>query len=76
MSRRRRAVKRIIAEDAKYGSVELSRFINYVMKDGKKTVAQRVVYAALDAVSQETKREPLEIFSQALENSKPLLECS
>ena len=74
MSRRRRAVKRVIAEDAKYGSVELSRFINYVMKDGKKTVAQRVVYAALDAVSQETKREPLEIFSQALENSKPLLE--
>jgi len=44
------------------------------MKDGKKTVAQRVVYAALDLVSQETKREPLEVFSQALENSRPLLE--
>ena len=74
MSRRRRAVRREVAEDARYGSVELSRFINYVMKDGKKTVAQRVVYAALDLVSQETKREPLEVFSQALENSRPLLE--
>jgi len=74
MSRRRRAVRRQVAEDARYGSVELSRFINYVMKDGKKTVAQRVVYAALDLVSQETKREPLEVFSQALENSRPLLE--
>ena len=67
MSRRRRAVRREVSEDAKYGSVELSRFINYVMKNGKKTVAQRVVYAALDLVSQETKREPIEVFSQALE---------
>lgn len=74
MSRRRRAVRREVSEDAKYGSVELSRFINYVMKNGKKTVAQRVVYAALDLVSQETKREPIEVFSQALENSRPLLE--
>ena len=74
MSRRRRAVRREVSEDARYGSVELSRFINYVMKNGKKTVAQRVVYAALDLVSQETKREPIEIFSQALENSRPLLE--
>ena len=74
MSRRRRAVRRYVPPDARYRSIELSRFINMLMKGGKKTVAQRIVYGALDMVSQETKREPIEIFGQALVNSKPLLE--
>ena len=60
--------------DTRYGNVELSRFINILMKKGKKTLAQRIVYGALEMVGQETKREPMEVFTQALENSKPLLE--
>lgn len=74
MSRRRRAVRRYVPPDARYKSIELSRFINMLMKGGKKTLAQRIVYGALDMVNQETKREPIEIFTQALVNSKPLLE--
>ena len=74
MSRRRRAVKRVVTPDPRYNSVELSRFINRVMQRGKKTLAQRLVYGALDIVSEDTKREPLEVFNQALENSRPLLE--
>ncbi len=64
----------MVAADARFSNVELARFINCVMKDGKKTVAQRLVYNALELVGQETKREPIEVFVQALENSKPLLE--
>jgi len=64
----------VVAADARFSNVELARFINCVMKDGKKTVAQRLVYNALELVGQETKREPIEVFVQALENSKPLLE--
>ena len=63
-----------MSPDTVYNSVELSRFINMVMKRGKKTLAQRIVYSALELVGQETKREPIEVFSQALGNSKPLLE--
>jgi len=74
VSRRRRAEKRPTAPDPRYNSVELARFINRVMTRGKKSLAQRLVYGALDEVSQETKREPMDIFSKALENSRPLLE--
>lgn len=74
MSRRRRAERREVAADPKYNSVELARFINKVMKWGKKTVAQRVVYGALDYVQESARRDPLEIFNQALKNATPLLE--
>ena len=74
MSRRRRAERRPSAPDARYNSVELSRFINRVMTKGKKSLAQRIVYGALDTVGQETKREPMEIFNKALQNARPLLE--
>ena len=60
--------------DPKYGSVELSRFINRIMKWGKKSVAQRIVYGALDQVQQDARRDPLEIFNQALKNTTPLVE--
>ena len=60
--------------DPKYNSIELARFINKVMKWGKKTTAQRVVYGAFDLVRDSAKREPLEVFSQALKNATPLLE--
>ena len=74
MSRRRRAERREVPPDPRYNSVELARFINKVMKWGKKTVAQRVVYGALDHVQQDARRDPLEIFNQALKNATPLLE--
>ena len=74
MSRRRRAVPRIIPPDSRYASVELARFINRVMQRGKKTVAQRVVYTALDLVREESHREPMEVFELALKNATPLVE--
>jgi small subunit ribosomal protein S7 len=74
MSRRRRSEKRRVQADPRYNSVELSRFINKIMMRGKKTVAQRIVYGALDLVEESTKREPLEVFNQAMKNATPLLE--
>jgi small subunit ribosomal protein S7 len=75
MSRRRRAVKREIAPDPVYGSIVLAKFINKVMEKGKKSVARRIVYNALNKFSQKVKIEnPMEAFEQALENAKPSLE--
>jgi len=74
VSRRRAAEKRILRPDPKYKSVELTRFVNKLMKNGKRTVAQRIVYQALDVIEKKTKREPMEIFNLALDNSKPQLE--
>ena len=74
MARRRRAERRIPIPDPKYGSRELSSFINRVMLDGKKTVAQRVVYKALDSVAVETNREAIEVFEQAMRNVTPAVE--
>jgi small subunit ribosomal protein S7 len=74
MSRRRRAEKRKITPDPKYRNVELAQFINVVMLGGKKTVAQRIVYGALDRVEQEVRRPALEVFEQAIKNSTPMVE--
>jgi len=74
MSRRRRAEPRIIAPDNRYASVELSRFINRVMLNGKKTTAQRVVYTALEMIREESHRDPMEVFELALKNATPLVE--
>jgi small subunit ribosomal protein S7 len=63
-----------VPPDPKYNSTELARFINKIMKWGKKTTAQRVVYGAFEQVRDSAKREPLEVFSQALKNATPLLE--
>mgnify|MGYP001577858670 FL=1 len=62
--------------DPIYTSVAVSRFINYLMKDGKKSVAEKVMSDALSAVAKETKEEPLQIFEKALENVTPLMEVS
>ena len=75
MSRRRRAERRPVTADARYSSVELARFINKIMMKGKKTVAQRIVYSALDIVEEEAKRPPLEVFDQALKNATPFWKC-
>ena len=74
MSRRRPADRRDVPPDSKYNSVELARFINKVMKWGKKTTAQRIVYRALEAIERDTRRDPLETFNQALKNATPLME--
>jgi len=59
-----------------HGRVELGRFINYVMKDGKKSVAERVVYGALEKVRAVTKEDPIVVFDKAIENASPLLEVA
>ena len=74
MSRRHRAEKREVLPDAKYGDQVLSKFMNNLMKDGKKSVAERIVYGALDRVEERTKRAPLDVFREALENIKPSVE--
>ena len=71
MSRRRRAVKRKITPDPRFGSIELSRFINKVMLGGKRTTAQRIVYHALDRIEDEAHRPGLEVFQHAIRNAMP-----
>ncbi len=74
MSRRHRAVKRPVLPDPKYGNQVLTRFMNVIMLQGKKSVAERIVYGALDIVREKTGRDPLEVFKEALENVKPSVE--
>ena len=62
--------------DPIYSSVDVGRFINYLMKDGRKSAAEKVMYDALSAVGKETKEEPLQVFEKALENVTPLMEVS
>jgi small subunit ribosomal protein S7 len=69
MARRNRAEQREISPDPKYNSVYLAGFINRVMKGGKKSTAQRIVYGALDVLEKETSRDPMETFTQALRNA-------
>jgi len=74
MPRKGGVVKRPIAPDLKYNDVLVSRFINGLMRRGKKSVAQRIFYNALDIVGQRTKEDPLKVFHQAMDNVKPLIE--
>ena len=74
MSRRHRAEKRIINPDPKFGDLILSKFMNNLMIDGKKSVAERIVYGALTSVEDKTKQDPLAIFHEALENIAPSVE--
>ncbi len=74
MSRRREAEKREILPDPKYHNTVLAKFINMVMRSGKKSIAEKIVYGALDQVSAKQKADSLEIFIQALDNVKPVVE--
>lgn len=74
MSRRHRAEKREVLPDAKFGDTVLTKFMNNLMLDGKKSVAESIVYGALDRVKEKTGREPIEAFHEALDNVKPSLE--
>jgi len=74
MPRRRVAAKREILADPKFGSQTLAKFINMVMLDGKKSVAERIIYAALDDIASKRGGDPVRVFHEALDNIKPQLE--
>ncbi|MET0481440.1 MAG: 30S ribosomal protein S7 [Aestuariivirgaceae bacterium] len=74
MSRRHRAVRREINPDPKFGDVVLSKFMNNLMLQGKKSVAESIVYGAFDRIQDRTKQDPLGVFHQALDNVSPSIE--
>ena len=74
MSRRHAAEKREVLPDAKFGDKVLTKFMNNLMIDGKKSVAERIVYNAFDRVENKIKRAPVEVFHEALDNIKPSVE--
>ena len=74
MSRRRRPEKRVILPDPKFGDQVLSKFMNNLMLDGKKSVAEKIVYGALEVVETRSKGDPIQIFHDALNNVKPGIE--
>lgn len=74
MSRRRVATKRIILPDPKYADQTVAKFINIIMKGGKKSVAERIVYGALIQMEKRSKSDALEVFKAALENVRPVVE--
>jgi len=74
MPRRREVPKREILPDPKYGNVDVAKFGNVIMQAGKKAVAERIIYGAFASISTKTGKDPLEVFSQALSNVKPMVE--
>ena len=74
MPRRREVPKREILPDPKFGNVEVAKFMNVLMLDGKKSVAERIVYGAFDHIEKKANKEPLEVFSTAMGNVKPMVE--
>jgi small subunit ribosomal protein S7 len=74
MPRRREVDKREILPDPKFGSQDVSKFINTLMSAGKKSVAERIMYGALDTVGKKTGKDALEVFNQALQNVRPVVE--
>ena len=74
MSRRHAAEKREILPDAKFGDRVLSKFMNNLMIDGKKSIAETIVYNALDRVESKIKRAPVEVLSEAMDNINPAVE--
>jgi small subunit ribosomal protein S7 len=74
MSRRREVPKREILPDPKFGSTQITKFVNMIMQSGKKSTAEAIMYNALDNISQKGKGETLEVLDQALENVSPMVE--
>lgn len=71
---RKKITKKEISPDAVYDNVTIAKFINQIMKKGKKSVAKKIVYGALDIIKEKTQKDPVEVFDLALNNSRPLLE--
>ena len=74
MSRRRAAEKREVLPDAKYGDVVLSKFMNTLMSRGKKSVAERIMYGALDTIAKKSGKDAFDVFNAAINNVKPMVE--
>jgi len=71
---RKKQAKRIIQPDAVYDNVKVAKFINQVMREGKKTIARKIVYGAFAIIKEKTKKDPLEVFEKGMQNASPLLE--
>ncbi len=74
MPRRREVTKREILPDPKYNSVQVARFINSLLRKGKKSIAEGIMYGAFDLIEQKTKDNPVEVFEKAFDNVKPIIE--
>ena len=74
MSRKNRAPERIFYPDSRYQSLTLSKFINFVMYDGNKSKAEKIIYTALDQIEKKTKQDPIKVFNDAINNIRPNLE--
>ena len=74
MPRRREVPKRVILPDPKHGSLMLAKFVNMVMECGKKSIAEKIVYGALDAMTEKGKDNPMGLLEQALDNVRPVVE--
>jgi small subunit ribosomal protein S7 len=74
MPRRREVPKREILPDPKFGNIELSKFMNVIMEGGKKAVAERIIYGALETMEKKSGKDPLELFNVAINNVKPMVE--
>ena len=74
MPRRREVPKREILPDPKFASTEVAKFINVLMVSGKKSVAERIIYGAFESIAKKDGKDPLEVFTQALSNSRPMVE--
>lgn len=74
MPRRREVPKRPVTPDPKFGSESVAKFMSVIMRSGKKSTAEKIVYGALDIIAEKTKSDPLQLFGQAIENLRPLVE--
>ena len=74
MPRRREIPKREILADPKFGSVDVAKFMNVLMTSGKKSVAERIVYGAFETITKKGGKDPLEVFNQAMQNTRPMVE--
>ena len=74
MPRRREVPKRDILPDPKFANIDVAKFINVLMDSGKKSVAERIIYGAFESITKKGGKDPLEVFNQALQNSRPMVE--
>ena len=72
--RGKQAIKRKINPDPKYNSIKIAKFINYIMKGGKKSIAQKIIFETFDIIKTKTKQNPVDIFEQAIKNVSPVVE--
>lgn len=74
--RKKRSYKREFQPDFKHGNIAIGRFINYLMHDGEKAIAQKCLYGAFDFIQKQTKQDPVAVFEKAIENATPLVEVT